>query len=101
VYLQVAAATEMPLLALRHVRHTCYEIPTFTLLSFSGILTVGFCSVIIYAGGALKDLKLWAVILAVVFVFLMLVILFIIGRQPNSSVKLSFKVRQCSDIRLS
>lgn len=91
----------MSLLALRHVMYTYCEIPTLTLFSFSGILTIGFCSVIIYAGSALKDLKLWAVILAVVFVFLMLVMLFIIGRQPNSSVKLSFKVRYCSDFRLS
>lgn len=91
----------MLLLALRHVLYPCYEISTLTLLSFSGILTIGFCSVIIYGGSALKDLKLWAVILAVVFVFLMLVMVFIIGRQPNSSVKLSFKVRHCSDFRLS
>jgi hypothetical protein len=91
----------MPLLVLRHVRYTCYEVPTFTLLSFSGIFTLGFCSIIIYAGSALKDLKLWAVVLAAVFVFLMLVMIFIIGRQPNSNVKLSFKVRQCSDFRLS
>jgi hypothetical protein len=31
----------------------------------------------------------------------MLVMLFIIGRQPNANMKLSFKVRQCSDFRLS
>ncbi|PNF36664.1 hypothetical protein B7P43_G13333 [Cryptotermes secundus] len=67
------------------------SITKWSIVLFS-ILTIGFCSVIIYGGSALKDLKLWAVILAVVFVFLMLVMLFIIGRQPNSSVKLSFKV---------
>lgn len=67
------------------------SITKWSIVLFS-IFTIGFCSVIIYAGSALKDLKLWAVILATVFLFLMLVMLFIIGRQPNSSVKLSFKV---------
>jgi hypothetical protein len=68
---------------------------------FSGVLTVGFCSVIIYAGTYLKDLSLWAIVLAVVFSFLMLLTLLIIGRQPTSSVKLSFKVRHPSRFGIS
>jgi hypothetical protein len=51
---------------------------------------------IIYAGTYLEDLSMWAVVLAVVFFFLMLVTLLIIGRQPTSSVKLSFRVRHFS-----
>jgi hypothetical protein len=80
---------------------TCFEILIFLLLSFSGIVTVVFCSIIIYAGNYLKNLELWSVVLAALFLFLMVVILLVIGRQPNSSVKLSFKVRHFSDFRVS
>ncbi|KDR23205.1 high affinity cationic amino acid transporter 1-like [Zootermopsis nevadensis] len=67
------------------------SITKWSIVLFS-IITVGFCSVIIFAGSGLKNLDLWPVLLATVFLFLMLVILLIIGRQPSSSVKLSFKV---------
>lgn len=67
------------------------SITKWSIIVFS-VLAVGFCSVIIYAGSYLKDLSVWAVVLAVVFFFLMLLTVLIIGRQPTSSVKLSFKV---------
>lgn len=56
------------------------------------VLTVGLCSIIIYAGNYLQDLSIWAIVLAVVCFFLMLLTLLIIGRQPTSDVKLLFKV---------
>jgi len=74
---------------------------SYFLSLFSGVLTVGLCSIIIYAGSYLKDLSVWAIVLAVVCFFLMLLTLLIIGRQPTSSVKLSFKVRDPSAFRIS
>jgi hypothetical protein len=84
-----------------HFTHLHFvELPYFFSL-FSGVLTVGLCSIIIFAGNYLQDLSIWAVVLAVVFFFLMLLTLLIIGRQPTSSVKLSFKVRCPSAFRRS
>jgi hypothetical protein len=74
---------------------------SYSLSLFSGTFTVGLCSIIIYAGSYLKDMSVWAIVLAVVCFFLMLLTLLIIGRQPTSSVKLSFKVRHPSAFRIS
>jgi hypothetical protein len=80
---------------------SCYEMLVFLLFLILGIVTVGFCSIIIYAGSGLKKLDLWPILLAAVFLSLMLVILLIIGRQPSANVKLSFKVRHFTDYGIS
>lgn len=84
-----------------HFTHLDVMKLSYFLSLFSGVLAVGLCSIIIYAGNYLADLSIWAIVLAVVCFFLMLLTLLIIGRQPTSSVKLSFKVRHPSAFRIS
>ncbi|XP_068083130.1 cationic amino acid transporter 2 isoform X2 [Anabrus simplex] len=61
-------------------------------VSVYSILAIALCAVIIFAGDDLANGEAWAVALASVIGALMLINLMIIGRQPHSTVKLSFKV---------
>ncbi|KAJ9588241.1 hypothetical protein L9F63_018405, partial [Diploptera punctata] len=67
------------------------SITKFGIVLFS-IFACGFCAILIFAGSALYNLEPWALCVTVILAVLMLVILLIIGRQPNTTVKLTFKV---------
>ena len=61
-------------------------------LLFSGIFACGLCAVIIFAGSEVSNTIPWAISVLVILAILMLITLLIIGRQPNTTIKLTFKV---------
>nr|CAD7601137.1 unnamed protein product [Timema genevievae] len=59
---------------------------------FTGVLSACFCASIVHTGSFLAEGAPWAVILVSVLGISLVITIVIIGRQPASTVKLSFKV---------
>nr|CAD7439574.1 unnamed protein product [Timema bartmani] len=59
---------------------------------FAGVLSACFCASIVHTGSFLAEGAPWAVILVSVLGISLVITIVIIGRQPASTVKLSFKV---------